>query len=118
MKIASNNTIQYNNLGLRNDFQNRDIKYNTSDIGQDSFVKSTHSNNISFEGYSLIERIKGLRNTIGYLRGQRMYAQKCAEACSSDEKLAFGYTASAVNLAQKESIVADELKELEKQLEN
>ena len=53
MKIASNNnTIQYNNLGLRNDLQNKNNKYNTGDIEQDSFVKPattmTNSVNISF----------------------------------------------------------------------
>ena len=57
MRIANyNNTIYNNNVGLKNDFQNRNVKYNTGNIEQDSFVKSattSSSNNIQFGSASI-----------------------------------------------------------------
>lgn len=53
MQIASyNNTIyNNNNVGLRNDYQNRNVKYNSQDIQQDCFQKTAstaNANKVSF----------------------------------------------------------------------
>ena len=61
--FSCNNTIKPNNIGFKNDYQKRNIKYNMPDIEPDSFVKSqemseTQNSNISFGHGAITKAVK------------------------------------------------------------